>query len=101
MSSCDSRQSESRDKDDSTSQESSDSDKENKTKSQIKNGIKVTSRIPRHYRKRSRKRRPRSPTEDSERTDSAEEDATGKISGIKGEKIPFMQEKVFTDRKGR
>ena len=37
-SNCDSRRSESRDKDDSTLQESSDSDKENKTKSQIKNG---------------------------------------------------------------
>ena len=70
------------------------------TKSLIKNGIKVTSRIPRHYRIRSRKRRPRSPTDDSERTDSAEEDATEKVSGIKGKKMPCMQEKVFTDRKG-
>ena len=99
-SSCDARQRESRDKDDSTSQESSDSEKGNKTKSLIKNGIKVTSRIPRHYRIRSRKRRPRSPTDDSERTDSAEEDATDKVSGIKGKKMPCMQEKVFTDRKG-
>ena len=100
-SSSDSRRSWSRDKDDSTSEESSDSDKENKTKSQIKNGIKVISRIPRHFRKRGRKRRLRSPTDDSERTDSAEEGTTRKVPGMKGKKMPSAQEKFFTYRKGR